>query len=228
MLGSLCQQHRIPFDARLFLQLHPPAGDGRFALTDLLRAAKALKLDVDQSVWATSATSIPALPALAFVRPETETAADTAASDEPGDHGRSRPCFGDRIQFGARRLYEVRQPVNVDLRRGCRRHSLWTSCLLFQTHASADGGSGRRRRQPGKAVWLFMVHPGVASVPRHLAGHPVRILGAADCRPGYASVHAGRDRQSKVTALWRIRLPYQRGMRSCQDALDPIDPRTTR
>lgn len=87
MLGSLCQQHRIPFDARLFLQLHPPAGDGRFALTDLLGAAKAFKLGVDQSVWATAATASPALPALAFVKPEM-TAADTQASDEADDQPR--------------------------------------------------------------------------------------------------------------------------------------------
>jgi subfamily B ATP-binding cassette protein HlyB/CyaB len=98
VLGSLCQEHRIPFDARLFFQLHPPAGDGRFALTDLLRAAKAFKLDVDQSVWATSATSIPASPALAFVRPE--TAADTAASDEPGDQGALVPALVTEFNSG--------------------------------------------------------------------------------------------------------------------------------
>lgn len=105
MLGSLCQQHRIPFDARLFLQLHPPAGDGRFALTDLLRAARAFKLDVDQSVWATAATASPALPALAFVRPET-LAADTPASDEPDDQGTLGPALV--TEFSSGRVVYVR------------------------------------------------------------------------------------------------------------------------
>ena len=105
VLGSLCQAHRIPFDARLFLQLHPPAGDGCFTLTELLRAAKAFKLDVDQSVWATAATASPVLPALAFVRPEVK-AADTPAPDEPGDQGALGPALV--TEFNAGRVVYVK------------------------------------------------------------------------------------------------------------------------
>ena len=44
VLGSLCRQHRIPFDPSLLLQRCPPAISGRYGLGELLQAADSLGL----------------------------------------------------------------------------------------------------------------------------------------------------------------------------------------
>ncbi len=83
LVGSLCRFHRIPFDASLLLQRHPPSPNGEYQLTDILasledigfRQGEYAPQDADEFSSLT-------LPCLAFVRSEPER--DQAPEEQPG------------------------------------------------------------------------------------------------------------------------------------------------
>lgn len=88
VLGSVCRQHRIPFDAGLFLQRHPPGEDGRYPLADVLLAAEALGLQAEHAARSDLAFIATRLPALFFRDPlagasHPRPAADPASGREP-------------------------------------------------------------------------------------------------------------------------------------------------
>jgi len=72
VLGSLCLQHRIPFDPNLLLQRCPPADNRGYVISDLLHAADSLGLRFGEGLvaglGAVDAATL-ALPCLAFVKP---------------------------------------------------------------------------------------------------------------------------------------------------------------
>lgn len=82
-LASLCRLHRIPFDARIFLQRFPPGERGAIGLVDLLLAADELGLS---STQIDSPAQGIASAFLAFLHP---VAPDSAESDT---NARQRPC----------------------------------------------------------------------------------------------------------------------------------------
>jgi len=67
ILGSLCRLHRIPFDARLLLQRHPPDEDGGYAVADVLNAAEDFNLRTG-AVAADAVGDFGQSPCLAFLR----------------------------------------------------------------------------------------------------------------------------------------------------------------
>jgi len=71
VLGSLCHQHRIPFDPRLLLHRCPPAVSGRYGLGEVLQAADSLGLRFGEGQMASLFSVDPAtlvLPCLAFLK----------------------------------------------------------------------------------------------------------------------------------------------------------------
>ena len=78
-LASICDCCRVPFDAALFVERHPPRPDG-YRLADLLLAADALGLRHAAVPVAPGIGAATALPVLAFVRPVANDASPTESA----------------------------------------------------------------------------------------------------------------------------------------------------
>jgi subfamily B ATP-binding cassette protein HlyB/CyaB len=77
VLGSLCRQHRIPFDPTLLIQQTPPALPPEYSLEELLAAADKLGLQFNEgSVAALVSAPDEVFPCLVFLRLSQDSAAD--------------------------------------------------------------------------------------------------------------------------------------------------------
>ncbi len=91
ILGSLCQLHRVPFDAALLLQQFPPPYDR----TALLGAAKALEFKVgEKTIRAQDLAELP-LPCVAFLKPEAPPppAPGVTSDAQPAEEPAPRPAL---------------------------------------------------------------------------------------------------------------------------------------
>jgi subfamily B ATP-binding cassette protein HlyB/CyaB len=105
-LANLCQQHRLPFDATLFLQRHPPEDDGAFNKSELALAADELGFEMrDLPFDDMGEPAELVLPCVAFLRGEE---AQGSAGDEPLDPAsrEPHPCLSPALilQFTADRV----------------------------------------------------------------------------------------------------------------------------
>jgi len=82
VLATICRQHRIPFDAGLFLQRHPPGRDGMYSLAEMLLAAEALGLQAEHAAASDLAFIATRLPAL-FFRQSESGATHPGVADAP-------------------------------------------------------------------------------------------------------------------------------------------------
>ena len=96
-LASICESCRVPFDAALFLERHPPRSDG-YPLAELLLAAEALGLRHAGLSTQTGMSPATALPVLAFLPPP------ASAASSAGNAARPTPIVitsvdGDEVRF---------------------------------------------------------------------------------------------------------------------------------
>ncbi|OAJ72060.1 ABC transporter [Methylobacillus sp. MM3] len=92
VLGSLCRQHRIPFDPTLLLQQIPPSSPPQYTVEELLAVADKLGLQANEgSISALSGAPDEVFPCLIFLRvPENPATSDSSeippvSSNESGD-----------------------------------------------------------------------------------------------------------------------------------------------
>ena len=91
VLGSMCQLHRVPFDAALLLQQFPPPYDR----TALLGAAKALEFKVGEKTLAAGELGALPLPCVAFLKPDASPPSESGAANDaqPGEPPAPRPAL---------------------------------------------------------------------------------------------------------------------------------------